>query len=71
MDFYADAIDKSKWYGFWNYGDVMHAYDFNRHDWMYDVGGMLGTTLSSARRCGFGIIFCAAAILAPGEWQRP
>lgn len=39
MDFYADAIDKSKWYGFWNYGDVMHAYDFNRHDWMYDVGG--------------------------------
>lgn len=39
MDFYADAIESSKWYGFWNYGDVMHAYDHNRHDWMYDVGG--------------------------------
>lgn len=39
MDFYADAIDSSGWYGFWNYGDVMHAYDHNRHDWMYDVGG--------------------------------
>lgn len=39
MDFYADAIENSKWYGFWNYGDVMHAYDHTRHDWMYDVGG--------------------------------
>lgn len=39
MDFYADAIESSKWYGFWNYGDVMHAYDHTRHDWMYDVGG--------------------------------
>lgn len=39
MDFYEDAIESSRWYGFWNYGDVMHAYDHRRHDWMYDVGG--------------------------------
>ena len=27
------------WYGFWNYGDIMHNYDFGRHEWRYDVGG--------------------------------
>ena len=24
---------QNKWYGFWNYGDVMHAYDPVRHTW--------------------------------------
>lgn len=39
IDFYKDAIEQNKWYGFWNYGDVMHAYDPIRHEWKYDVGG--------------------------------
>ena len=39
LDFYCDAIDQHKWYGFWNYGDLMHAYDAERHEWRYDVGG--------------------------------
>lgn len=39
IDFYRNAIEQHKWYGFWNYGDVMHAYDPVRHEWMYDVGG--------------------------------
>ena len=39
MDFYHKAIEQNKWYGFWNYGDVMHAYDPVRHEWRYDVGG--------------------------------
>lgn len=39
LDIYKDAIDDNKWYGLWNYGDVMHAYDPVRHEWMYDVGG--------------------------------
>lgn len=39
LDFYRDAIDQHKWYGFWNYGDLMHAYDPERHTWRYDVGG--------------------------------
>ena len=38
-DFYQKAIEQNKWYGFWNYGDVMHAYDPERHSWRYDVGG--------------------------------
>ena len=39
LDFYCDAIEQHKWYGFWNYGDVMHAYNEQRHSWRYDVGG--------------------------------
>lgn len=39
IDFYDKAIEQNKWYGFWNYGDVMHAYDPVRHTWKYDVGG--------------------------------
>ena len=39
IDFYQKAIEEQKWYGFWNYGDVMHAYDPERHEWRYDVGG--------------------------------
>lgn len=39
IDFYRKAIEQNKWYGFWNYGDVMHAYDPVRHTWRYDVGG--------------------------------
>lgn len=39
IDFYRNAIEQHKWYGFWNYGDVMHSYDPVRHEWKYDVGG--------------------------------
>ncbi|WP_213982438.1 twin-arginine translocation signal domain-containing protein [Sphingomonas sp. dw_22] len=39
LDFYRDEIDRRRWYGFWNYGDVMHSYDFGRHVWRYDIGG--------------------------------
>lgn len=39
IDIYRKAIDDNHWYGFWNYGDVMHAYDDERHTWRYDVGG--------------------------------
>ena len=39
LDFYRDAIEQHKWYGFWNYGDLMHAYTPERHSWRYDVGG--------------------------------
>jgi len=37
--FYQQEIDKREWYGFWNYGDVMHSYDVSRHTWKYDIGG--------------------------------
>jgi hypothetical protein len=39
FDFYAGQVEQRRWYGFWNFGDVMHTYDFDRHAWRYDVGG--------------------------------
>jgi hypothetical protein len=39
ISLYKNMIEQNRWYGFWNYGDVMHAYDPVRHEWMYDVGG--------------------------------
>ncbi|WP_020619996.1 hypothetical protein [Paenibacillus daejeonensis] len=37
--FYQAEIEQRGWYGFWNYGDVMHSYDPVRHTWRYDIGG--------------------------------
>jgi hypothetical protein len=36
---YQKEVEQRRWYGFWDYGDVMHAYDAQRHVWRYDVGG--------------------------------
>lgn len=37
--FYKHEIEQRRWYGYWNYGDVMHTYDPVRHQWRYDIGG--------------------------------
>jgi hypothetical protein len=39
FDYYRDQVEQRRWYGFWDYGDVMHTYDPRRHQWRYDVGG--------------------------------
>jgi hypothetical protein len=39
FDFYVGQREQRRWYGFWNYGDVMHTYDVDRHEWRYDIGG--------------------------------
>ena len=39
FDFYQKEVEQRNWYGYWDYGDVMHGYDQNRHVWMYDFGG--------------------------------
>ncbi|MEU4233105.1 Tat pathway signal sequence domain protein [Nonomuraea sp. NPDC026600] len=39
FDFYRREREQRRWYGFWDYGDVMHTYDADRHTWRYDVGG--------------------------------
>jgi hypothetical protein len=36
---YHREVEQRRWYGFWNYGDVMHQHDGPRHEWRYDVGG--------------------------------
>jgi hypothetical protein len=39
FEFYKNEVEQRSWYGFWNYGDVMHTYDGVRHQWKYDLGG--------------------------------
>ncbi|MCP2333864.1 exo-rhamnogalacturonan lyase family protein [Actinoalloteichus caeruleus] len=39
FEFHRDQVDQHHWYGFWDYGDVMHTYDGDRHTWRYDIGG--------------------------------
>jgi len=39
LDYYIKSVQERKWYGFWNYGDIMHQYDEERHEWKYDMGG--------------------------------
>jgi PcRGLX-like protein C-terminal alpha/alpha toroid domain len=39
LDLYRKEIEQRHWYGFWDFGDVMHAYDPARHVWRYDIGG--------------------------------
>jgi hypothetical protein len=37
--FYQKQVEQRHWYGFWNYGDIMHTFDEDRLVWRYDVGG--------------------------------
>lgn len=39
ITFYQTQIEQRRWYGFWDFGDVMHSYDAARHAWRYDIGG--------------------------------
>ena len=39
FDYYVGQREQRRWYGFWDYGDIMHSYDPDRHAWCYDVGG--------------------------------
>ena len=32
ITYYQKQIDQHNWYGFWDYGDVMHSYDQARHE---------------------------------------
>ena len=63
---YRKEVEQRHWYGFWDYGDVMHQHDAQRHEWRYDVGGYawdnteLGTDMwlwSSFLRSGRADIF--------------
>ena len=40
ITYYKKSVEQNHWFGFWNYGDVMHSYDDVRHEWRYDLGGM-------------------------------
>lgn len=39
VDFYKNEVEQRNWYGMFHYGDFMHTYDRERHQWRYDMGG--------------------------------
>ncbi len=39
LAYYEKQVDDRDWYGFWQFGDVMHSYSAPRHVWNYDWGG--------------------------------
>lgn len=39
VSFFSKEQERHAWYGYFNYGDVMHSYDASRQEWRYDVGG--------------------------------
>lgn len=39
LSFYNNEIDQRSWYGYWDFGDVMHTFDNHRGQWWYDSGG--------------------------------
>ncbi|WP_395094657.1 Tat pathway signal sequence domain protein [Armatimonas sp.] len=39
LETYLRQVEQRRWYGFWDFGDVMHSYDSDRHEWKYDIGG--------------------------------
>jgi hypothetical protein len=39
FNYYQLEVEQRHWYSFWNYGDIQHSYDRQRHTWKYDIGG--------------------------------
>ncbi|MFC3493844.1 exo-rhamnogalacturonan lyase family protein [Glycomyces rhizosphaerae] len=39
FEYYKAQQDQRHWYGFWDFGDIMHSQDPSRRIWSYDVGG--------------------------------
>ena len=72
FDFYRDQVDQRHWYGFWDYGDIRHAYDKVRHMWRYDVGGFAWTNTEIAPNMWLVVCFSAnLAVRMFSAWQRP
>ncbi len=40
ISYYETQVEERNWYGFWDFGDIMHQYEPVRHVWCYDLGGM-------------------------------
>ena len=71
IDYYEKAVEQHHWYGYWNFGDIRHAYDPQRHEWRYDVEVSRGTTANWAACCGSGTATCIPAGRTSSAWPRP
>ena len=63
---YRSQQDQRGWYGF-NYGDVMHTYDFDRHEWRYDIGGFAWDNSNSPPTLAVALLCAPAAPILSGS----
>lgn len=54
--FYEKQVLSKRWFGFFDYGDVNHSYDVDRHTWRYDIGGYAWDN-SGKSSCPFRVPF--------------
>ena len=66
---YKGQVEQRHWYGFWDYGDIMHTYDADRTSGATTSAATPGTTPSSRPTCGCGSPTCAPA--APTSSASP
>ena len=70
FDFLSRAGRGASWYGFWDYGDIMHNYDFGRHEWRYDIGGWAWANTELMPDICSGTPSCARAARISTAWPR-
>jgi len=70
FDFYNKEVDPARWYGFWDYGDMMRhttrwpSVEIRHRGWAWN-------TPSCGPITGCGTTSCARAGPTPSVWPRP
>jgi hypothetical protein len=70
LDLYLGQVDQRNWYGFWNYGDVVHSFDRERHVWRYDLGGMAWDNSELGTDTWLWYSFLRTAARTSSAWPR-
>jgi hypothetical protein len=70
LDFYLKQPGQQNWYGFWDFGDVMHSYDNTRHVWRYDLGGMAWDNTELGTDMWLWYSFLRQVAPMSSEWRR-
>ncbi|KAI5288456.1 hypothetical protein KEM54_005195 [Ascosphaera aggregata] len=72
IEFYKKQVVYRRWYGFLDYGDVMHTYDNDKHIWRMTFGGMRGGTILNCQvTCGSGNTTSTRGDLMSIDLRRP
>jgi hypothetical protein len=67
---YVEQVDQRNWYGFWNYGDVVHSFDVSGMSGATTSAGWLGTIPSWRPTPGSGFPSCVPDARTSSAWPR-
>ena len=73
LSFYQSAVDQYNWYGFWDFGDVMHSYDaLSATLGAYDIGSFAWDNDEQGTE-DVALVQLPSAAAAPTStaWPRP